>query len=209
MFRGLLPREIQFFDYFEQQAALVTKACEAFMELTRDGNDDYAAQVERIKHIEHEADEVTHRCMDDLNKTFITPMDRSDIHALIKRMDDVVDSVDAVTSRMALYRVRVMRDEARKLAEVLFRASRDIEAAVHGLRNLKNAREINDRLIAIHASENEGDTILRAALTRLFDDETDAILIIKWKEIFERLEKATDRCEGIANTIEKILIEAS
>jgi len=209
MFRGLLPKEAGFFDHFEQHAALVVKACEAFMELTQNGQGDYAAQVERIKDIEHDADDVTHRCMEDLNKTFITPIDRSDIHALIKRMDDVVDSVDAVTSRMALYRVRVMREEARRLAEVLLRAAHDLEAAVHGLRNMKNAAEISSRLISIHDLENEADTILRSALTRLFDDETDAILIIKWKEIFERLEKATDRCEAIANIIEKIVIEAS
>jgi uncharacterized protein len=209
MFRGLLPKEVGFFDYFEQHAVLVTKACEAFLELTQNGKGDYDAQVDRIKNIEHDADDVTHRCMEDLNKTFITPIDRSDIHALIKRMDDVVDSVDAVTSRMSLYKVRVMREEARKLADVLLRASHDIEAAVHGLRNIKNAGEINKRLISIHDLENEGDTILRAALTRLFDEETDAVLIIKWKEIFERLEKATDRCEAIANIIEKIVIEAS
>jgi len=209
MFRRLLPKEVSFFDYFEQHAALITKSCEAFAELTRGGVSDHCSQAERIKNIEHEADTVTHRCIEDLNRTFITPIDRTDVHALIKQMDDVVDSIDAVTSRMSLYKLKTMREEAEKLADVLVKAAQDIEAAVRGLRDMKHTKEMTDRLISIHYLENEGDSILRAALMRLFDEETDAVLIIKWKEIFERLERATDRCENIANIIEKIVIEAS
>ncbi|MBX7259466.1 MAG: DUF47 family protein [Candidatus Hydrogenedentes bacterium] len=209
MFRAFLPKEVCFFDYFEQLAALSVKACQAFLELTeghKDGLDRHAA---KIKDIEHQADDVAHRCIDDLNKTFVTPIDRVDIHALIKRMDDVVDSVDATASRMALYELVEIREEARKSAEVLLKAVRSMEIAVRGLRTIKETKTIKDELISIYHLENEGDLILREALTRLFREETNAILVIKWKEIFERLEKATDRCEEIAHIIERIVIEVS
>lgn len=209
MFRRLLPREVGFFDYFEELARLSTEACQAFLELT-EGMSDHPAQAARIKDIEHRADDVTHTCIGELNKTFITPIDRVDIHQLIKRIDDIVDAVDSCTSRIAVYELSEMRPEAGQLARVLLRASIDIEEALKGLRNLKRSDGITERLIAIHQHENEGDAILRAALARLFKEEHDnPILVIKWKEIFERLERATDRCEEVANIIEKIVIEAS
>ncbi len=208
MFRRLLPKEVCFFDYFEQHAGMTIEACKAFLKLT-EGKADNAAQASVIKEIEHQADTVTHRCIEELNKTFITPMDRVDIHNLIKGLDDIVDSVDAATSRIALYELVEMREEAKKLAEVLVKAAFEIEVALKGLRMVKDSNTIKERLIAIHQLENDGDVILRTALTRLFREETNAILVIKWKEIFERLEKATDRCEEVANIIEKIMIEAS
>jgi uncharacterized protein Yka (UPF0111/DUF47 family) len=125
-------------------------------------------------------------------------------------MDDIIDAVDATTSRVALYELTEIRPEAKRLAEVLVKASQQIEVAVRSLRNLKNTRALYEKLISVHQLENEGDNILREALARLFKEEqNDAILIIKWKEIFERLERATDRCEEVANLIEKIVIEAS
>ena len=208
MFSRLLPKKVCFFEYFEQHAEMMIKTCEAFLVLA-EGNVDAPTQAARIKEIEHQADDLTHKCIEELNKTFITPIDRVDIHQLIKRLDDVVDSVDACTSRIALYELAEMRPEARQLAEVLLAAANRISDAVKGLRHLQHVDEIKGHLIYIHQMENEGDTILRAALTRLFKEETDPILVIKWKEIFERLEKATDRCEEVANIIEKIVIEAS
>lgn len=208
MFRRILPREVCFFDYFEQIAGMIIDVCESFRALAQ-GTVNGAEQYAHIKEIEHQADDLTHRCLDEINKTFITPIDRTDIHALMKRLDDIIDSVDACTSRIMLYEIVEMRPEAVQLAEVLVKAVRELEVAVKGLRNLKNTPVIEEKLIAIHELENDGDTILRAALTRLFKEEVDAIAIIKWKEIFERLEKATDRCEDVANIIEKIVIEAS
>lgn len=208
MFRRLLPREICFFDYFEKHARLMIEACEAFRALAA-GQVDHATQVARIKDIEHQADDLTHECVDALNRTFITPIDRVDIHQLIKRLDDIVDSVDATTSRIALYELVEMRPEALRLAEVLLKAVHEIEIALVGLRSLKETDTIKTHLIEVHQLENEGDAILRTALTRLFKEEGNAIMVLKWKEIFERLEKATDRCEEVANIIEKIVIEAS
>jgi len=208
MFRRILPREVCFFDYFEQLAVMIIQACEAFRELA-EGKADNVAQSARIKDIEHQADTVTHKCIEEINKTFITPIDRVDIHTLIKRLDDIIDSVDACASRIMLYEITEMRHEALQLAEVIVRAAFELEVALKGLRNLKNTPIIEEKLISIHQLENDGDTILRAALMRLFKEEDRPIQIIKWKEIFERLEKATDRCEEVANIIEKIVIEAS
>jgi hypothetical protein len=209
MFGSLLPKEVCFFDYFEKHAAMTINACRAFLELTEGKKENIAEEAARIKEIEHQADNLTHRCIEELNKTFITPIDRVDIHQLIKRLDDIIDSVDAATSRIALYELVEMRPEAQQLASVLLRAMMEIELALKGLRKIKNVESIKEQLIAIHERENEGDAILRAALTRLFKEEDRPIMVIKWKEIFERLEKATDRCEEVANIIEKIVIEAS
>ncbi len=208
MFRRMLPREVCFFDYFEQIAEMIIAACEAFHELAK-GKAENVAQAARIKEIEHQADNLTHKCIEEINKTFITPIDRTDIHALIKRLDDIIDSVDACASRVMLYEIMEMRPEAQQLAEVLVKAAHELQVALKGLRNTKNAPQIEERLIAVHQLENDGDAILRAALMRLFKEEDNAIQVIKWKEIFERLEKATDRCEEVANIIEKIVIEAS
>lgn len=208
MFRHLLPKEVCFFDYFEQHVALTLTACKEFLTLVG-GRMDYAAQATRIKEIEHQGDDLTHRCIEALNKTFITPIDRVDIHALIKRLDDILDSVDATASRMALYELTETRAEALQLAEVLVKAVEATQVAVKGLRGLKNVDAIMAQLIAIHQLENDGDSILRVALARLLREEARPIEVIKWKEIFERLEKATDRCEEVANIIEKIVIEAS
>jgi predicted phosphate transport protein (TIGR00153 family) len=208
LFRRLLPKETDFFDYFEQHSKLTVEACKEFQALTSKGAD-LAARASRIKDIEHEADDLTHRCIESLHKTFITPFDRGDIHSLIKRLDDIIDSVDAVASRMVLYDIKDMRAEAQALADVLVRASAELEQAVRHLRHLKFSDLVKEKCIAIHNLENEGDTILRSALARLFAEERDAALIIKWKELYERLERATDRCEEVANILEGVLLEAT
>ncbi|HOC24145.1 MAG TPA: DUF47 family protein, partial [bacterium] len=155
-----------------------------------------------------EADDITHRCIDALNRTFITPIDRPDILRLIKTMDDVLDCIDAGVIRMGLYDIRIMREESVAMAEILLACSDEIALAVQELRDLKNQESINKRCMTIHQLEHQGDEVLRAALQRLFREE-DAVLIIKWKDIFERLEKSTDRADTVAVIIEGIVISAS
>lgn len=208
MFRSILPKETNFFEFFEQHSRYGIEACkELFAMLSEPG--DMAARAARIKDIEREADSVTHACTDALHKTFITPIDRSEILGLMQRMDDVVDSIESIASRLVMYEIRDARPEATALAEVLVRASKEIELAVTGLRNMKNAEAIKGHCIMLFDLENEGDILMRSALADLFKHETNAIAIIKWKEIFERLEKATDRCESVANSIQGIVIESS
>jgi hypothetical protein len=208
MFRRLLPRETGYFDYFERHGALILDACrELFAMLAGDG--DRAACAGRIKDIERDADGITRNCIDTLHKTFITPIDRSDIHILIQRLDDIIDSIESIASRVLLYEISETRPDAQALAGIIVRAAEEITGALPGLRNMKNADEIKRHCGKLYELENEGDTIMRTALAQLFKQETDILTLIKWKEIYERLEKATDRCESVASIIQSIVIEAS
>lgn len=208
MLGRFLPKTTSFFDYFEQHGALTIKACEEFLALIRNPSE-ITARAKRIKEFEHEADIITHKCIEDLHRTFITPIDRSDIHTLIKTLDDIVDSVDATASRMVLYEIDTMPD-TQELSELLLEAAKAILDAVGSLRHIDhNAALINEKCIVICGVENKADALLRSALARLFKEEKDAVKVIKWKEIYERLERATDHCEAVANIIQGIAIEAS
>jgi predicted phosphate transport protein (TIGR00153 family) len=206
--RRLLPKDVGFFDFFEQHAALGVGVCRELLALVSQGGD-IQAKAQRIKELEHQADDITHRCVESLHKTFITPFDRAEIHNLINRLDDMIDSIDTAANRMVLYQIREMRPEVKAMAEVLLALAEDIAEALKLMRNFKNAPQIDEKCAHIHHLENEGDNILRQALVRLFNEETNAVLVIKWKEIYERLEKATDRCESVANIIQGIVIEAT
>lgn len=208
MFRRILPRETSFFDYFEQHGKLINEACRELLAMVSCVAD-ITAKVKRIQEIEHETDDIAHRCIEAIHKTFITPIDRSEIHHLISRMDDIIDAVDAATSRIAIYEIKEIRSDARQLSDVLVRATTEIEVALKGLRNMKNAEAIKKNCRTIYHLENEGDAILRTALAQLFKEEDQPILILKWREIYQRLERAIDRCEDVANIIEGIVIEAT
>lgn len=208
MFKKLLPKETSFFDFFEDHCRVTLQACQVFLDITTTGID-VSAKIAHIKELEHQADDITHHCIEALHKTFITPFDRHDIHQLIKRIDDVTDDVDGAAMRMAMYELTAIRSEAKDLAEILCRACVSLGKAVHGLRNLDNIEEIRQCCIDIHQMENDGDVAMRAALVRLMKEEKDPILVIKWKEIFEMLERATDSCEDVANIIEGVVVEAS
>ena len=208
MFRKLLPQEHGYFDIFEEHAMLGLKACEALQAMfAEDG--DMSPRAALIKDVEREADLVTRSCMEALHRTFITPMDRSDIHKLIQRLDDIVDSVESTASRVMLYEISEVRPEARALADILADCAKEITHVMPLLRNMKNAEEIKAHCVKIYDLENEGDLIMRNALAKLFKEERDAITLIKWKELYERLERATDRCEAVASIVQSIVIEAS
>ncbi len=206
MLRKLMPRETNFFDYFERHAATTVQGCRELLDLATTGGD-FEARAKRIKDLEHEADSITHDCMEALHKTYITPIDRDSIHILISRMDDIMDFVDTVSDQCVLYNIERMTPDARELAEVLVESTLQLEGAVRGLRDMKNASAISERCIDVNRLENRGDEILRKAVARLFDEEKDPISIIKWKEIYENLETATDRCEDVANILEGIVLE--
>ena len=206
MFGRLLPRETSFFDLFERHAALTVQGTKEFLSLVTTAAN-ITTKAKRIAEIEHETDVITHQCVEALHKTFITPIERDDIHRLITRMDDVMDFVEAAAERLVLYEIREMTPEVNDLADVLVRAMEEVERALKGLRDLKHSQAIVQRCIDVNRLENEGDSILRLALARLFREEKDPILVIKWKEIYENLESATDRCEDVANIIEGVVVE--
>ena len=207
MFGRLLPKETSFFDFFEQHTALTVAGTKEFVQMVASGAN-IDAKARRIKEIEHETDVITHRCVEALHRTFITPIERDDIHRLITRMDDVMDFVEAASERIALYELKEMTEEVKDLADVLARAAAELHEACKLLRNLKNPSLILQKCVDINRLENEGDAILRRAVAKLFKEKAnDPIYVIKWKEIYENLENATDRCEDVANIIEGVVLE--
>ena len=204
----LLPNDKSFFQFFEQQGQKTVEGCKALLAMI-DNPSDLEAQAERVIQIEHECDDITHTVVESLHRTFITPLDRNDIYRLITKMDDIMDMVEAVADRFSLYEVRVMTAEAGEIARALVSSAEHVLAAVSSLRDMKKPTAILEHCIEINRLENVADKILRSALARLFREEKDPIAVIKWKEIYETLEAATDRCEDVANIIEGVVLENS
>jgi uncharacterized protein len=167
------------------------------------------SRAERVKQIEHECDEITHAVVEGLHKTFITPIDRNDIYTLITKMDDIMDFVEAAADRLALYDIPTMTKEVGDLARCLVQSAEHVLGAVSSIRDLGKPNGILQHCIEINRLENVADGLLRSALARLFREEKDPIAVIKWKEIYETLESATDRCEDVANIIEGVVLENS
>jgi predicted phosphate transport protein (TIGR00153 family) len=203
-----LPKDESFFDHFEKQGRKTVEGCHALLAMvTQPG--DLVAQAKAISDIEGECDQITHAVVEQLHKTFITPLDRNDIYRLITKMDDVMDYVEAASERIALYELNVMTKECGPLCRVILQSAERVLEAVSGFRDLKRAHVILEKCVEINRLENEADGLLRAALARLFREEQNPILIMKWKEVYELLETATDRCEDVANIIEGVVLENS
>jgi predicted phosphate transport protein (TIGR00153 family) len=202
----LMPKTDTFFDFFEKQAALTVEGVRLLKELLEDFTE-VQRKVEEIKAVEHRADDVTHRAFELLHTRFITPFDRADIHRLLSRIDDVLDLADAAAERLWLYDVGSVLPEARELAGVLLAQARKMQDAVHGLRDIKDSKVILDACLEINALENQADTLLRQALAHLFRSGSDTLRVIKWKEILDLIETATDRAEDVANVIEGVVLE--
>jgi len=202
----LLPRDTSFFDLFDQLAGKVLDAARALEEMLERW-DRLEMRVREMKDLEHECDAITHRTFDKLNLTFITPLEREDIHELASRLDDIVDHIDSTASRLVIYGVKRPTDEAKLLAQVLTRTCIEVQKAVAGLRNLKDPASLSRISVEINRLENESDDILRLALKRLFERQNgDVLEVIKLKEIYEKLETAVDRCEDVANVIQTVVL---
>lgn len=207
MFRGILPREYAFFDYFDQLISIDKQISILF--LTMMNNEGSRLEISKqIKDLERRADKLSRSCTDLLHKTFITPIERNDIFTLVKRLDDLADQINAAAFRISAYDINDIRYEAVEFATIIQSCIDELIIAVKDLRKLNNKNQILESCKRVHELENQADEILRGAVSRLFK-EGEVLLLIKWKEIFERLEKAVDRCEDIAATIESILIEHS
>jgi len=204
----LLPHDASFFALFEQQGKKTVEGCRAFLAMVEEANN-LERRAERVKQIEHECDDITHAVVEQLHKTFITPIDRNDIYRLITKMDDIMDYVEAAADRVALYEIPAMTKEVGDLARCLVSSAEHVLGAVTSIRDLKRPNGILEHCIEINRLENVADNILRGALARLFREEKDPIAVIKWKEIYETLESATDRCEDVANIIEGVVLENS
>jgi uncharacterized protein len=202
----LLPKDTSFFDLFDQLAGKVLDAARALEQMLEQW-DRLEVRVREMKDLEHECDAITHRTFDKLNLTFITPLEREDIHELASRLDDIVDHIDSTASRLVIYGVKKPTDEAKLLAQVLTRTCIEVQKAVAGLRNLKDPALLSRISVEINRLENESDDILRLALKRLFERQNgDVLEVIKLKEIYEKLESAVDRCEDVANVIQAVVL---
>ncbi len=206
MFGRFMPREGRFFDLFRKSAELIVQGAHEFEKMLAH-MDQIDAYARSIKEIEHQADLVTHQTMELLHKTFITPLDREDIHELITRMDDIIDFIKAASERIYLYDIRKMTPEAVQLAKTCTQSAECIQKIVNDLENLKNADEVKKLCVEINRLENEADAILRAGMAKLFKEEPDTRQLIKMKDIYELLETVTDRCEDVANVVEGIVLE--
>jgi len=200
-----MPREEGFFDLFAKQADNVVVGAKALQQMLSHYTG-VPEQVQSVKAIEHEGDEITHGILTKLNQTFITPFDREDIHELCSQIDDVIDLIDAAASRFVLYRVDKVREGTLDLVKVLVSASVEVSAAVHSLSTPEKALK---HCIEINRYENESDRICRTLIAKLFDEETNPVQIIKWKEIFEVIETAVDKCEDVANVIEGVILKSA
>jgi predicted phosphate transport protein (TIGR00153 family) len=206
MFDFLIPKEFGFFDVFDQHAAICVEGGQIFIEMLEHFGD-APAKVRRLRDAEHRADEITHHTMEMLHKTFVTPIDRDQIHQLISLMDDVMDLIDGAARRMLLYGVTEIPPELLELAKVLHHSTLELQKAVKCLRDLKNAKVILAACIEINKLENDGDAIRDAAIAKLFKEEKNAVQVLIWKEIYEGVENAIDRCEDVANILEGVVLE--
>jgi len=205
MLSRILPREDTFFGMFVELAENIHAGAKAMVELLENYTN-VPVQVEIIKGLEHKGDNITHAVMKRLDQTFVTPLDREDIHELCSKIDDVLDLTDAAASRLVTYRVNRILPGVADLAKILLQATSEVAAAI---RVLEKRDDILEHCIEINRLENEGDRLSRALIAQLFEDEKDPVQIIKWKEIIEVLETAIDKCEDVANVIESVTLKSA
>ena len=202
----LFPRDEEFFDLFDMSAARIVEAAQAYRSLL-DQPAHYRENARKLKELEHQTDKVTHQTLEKLYKSFVTPLDREDIHALITRLDDVIDYIDAAAQRFVMFPIDQVPEALRQMVDILVMATTELQRAVAELRTLKKSQAIHEHLIELNRLENEGDTVFRAALARLFQEEKDAIRLLVWKEVYEITEEAIDRCEGVGHIIEAVVLK--
>ena len=201
---SLLPREEQYFDLFSRMSEKMQEASAILVEMMEGTDENYDTLSKKIKSVEHECDELTHTVTTKLNKSFITPFDREDIYTLSVALDDVCDYIDAAGRAVVMYNIHEKDDHAVRLAKVIQRLADEIHAAV-GL--LAKSKGMQPHLLEIQRLENEADDIYYRAMADLFKNSDDPVRIIKWKELYEILENATDRCESVGNIIESIVLK--
>ena len=207
---ALIPREVQFFDLLEQQSQTVVRGAKLLQECleSKGSLDDLYLASKRIHDVEHEGDELVHRLMERLNKSFITPLDREDIYELTSRLDDVLDYVDAVAKRLVTFKIATVTPHAIELGRIIVRGAEETAVGIALLRDLSKADAIIRQCAKINQLENDADQLMRDALNGLFNgDPKDPIEVIKWKDLYEHLEVATDKCEDVANILEAVLVK--
>jgi predicted phosphate transport protein (TIGR00153 family) len=203
----IIPQDKHFFNMLENEASNVLDGSISFLEMLNN-YENIKQKQQKIKDIEHQGDDFVHEIFEELNKTFITPIDHEDISGLASAFDDVLDYIDGTAARFVLYEIEKPEENMIKLAEVIVKQATELNSAIFGLRNLKNPKEIEKKCIEVNRLENIADDIYKTSVAQLFKRK-DAIEIMKLKEIYERLEFATDKCEDAANVISDIVVKNS
>ena len=201
---NLIPREIAFFEMFQKAAHNMIEGSRLLKDMMEDFRNP-VEQARRIKDIEHIGDGITHDIALKLNQTFITPLDREDIHGLASVLDDILDLVEAVADRFVVFKVAKPTETAIKLANILYQSAVAVGAGIDQLG--KPHADVNQYCVRVNTLENEADRITRDVISKLFEEEKDPIAVIKWKEIYENFEEGTDRCEDVANILERIALK--
>jgi len=197
------PKEREFFDLFEEAGRNCVQAA-ALLEEMLDLWPDHGDRMRQVVDCEHEGDRITHEIIQRLNQTFVTPFDREDIIALASSLDDIVDYIEEIADFLGLYRIEAPMEKAQRMAAILHQACRAVSEAIPGLRTLRDTRECT---VEVNRLEDEGDQVLREAVSSLFTDGIDPMVVIRWKDIFERLEHAIDATETAMNTLEGVVIK--
>jgi predicted phosphate transport protein (TIGR00153 family) len=202
-----LTRDDVFFNAFDTHAAKSVEASKLLVEMLADISK--APKLsKRIKDLEHEADKITHDCVAALHQTWITPLDREEIHALISRLDDVLDSIEAASERVILFEISEVTPEVKDLAQAVVASCEAMHSAVQSLRDInKQSKKILALCVEINKHENTADLAYRTAVAKLFKPGNDPLLVMKWRDIYDHLETATDQCEDVANIIEGVVLE--
>ncbi len=201
----LLPKEEKFFELLRKSAKNLLEGAKTLKSLADDYTD-VEAKVKRIKEIEHEGDRIIHEIIKKLNQTFITPIDREDIHILASELDDVLDAIEGISARLYFFKIEKLTPECIELINIIYKAVEQIEKAISDLEHLENLLPF---FIEINSLENQADEITRKATAELLDSEPDWRMAIKWKEIYGRLETAADHCENIAVAIESVVVKSA
>ena len=204
----LVPQDKKFFPLFENASRNLYDTSKKLCQLVNsNGSDNHEALIKEIEHLEHVGDNITHEILNELSTTFITPFDREDIHELTSALDNVVDNINGTAKRMLLYKIKTFTPAIIELAKNIENSAFQINIAIKELANLKKPKKIKEACVIINSNENLADIIFDDAIANLFEEETNAIEIIKLKEIYSALETATDDCEDVANVIESILLK--
>ena len=199
----LIPRDETFYDMFAELAARLTGSAKLIGQLMAEPQR-VEQHTSAIKRLEHEADSITHDVIARIDKTFVTPFDREDIHTLATSIDDVIDMIDGAARRTVMYRITETREPAKKLAQVLAQAADCVEA---GVRSMRKPKQVSDMSREVKRLEEEGDAVYHEAIGALFRGTPDPIEVIKWKDVYDKLEDAIDRCEDVANVLESIALK--
>jgi len=203
---SFIPREERFFDLFIDSARNMVKTAQGLKDML-DNWENVGVKAAEITELEHEGDSITHEIVALLHRTFVTPFDREDIALLSHTMDDITDFIHAAADAIYIYKINKPTDRSKELAETIVQATEEVEKAVVLLRHHSDLKKMMEHCVELNRLENRADKIYRSALGELFDDGEDTAYIIKWREIYEHMESATDRCEDVANVLEGVALK--